>query len=226
MPGSYDSYVANALPFGNSERRQLELCLVTILRVRYWSENIALAIQENMDKGPVLTDIKKGPYLEARLGAKAVLTGKVGGGANINVYNLAALQLRGCVKDAESYFNEYYKAELNNAVGEQRGQLKVQKSFVDNASVDIIESLADLVEFDGLDNTMDPSPRSTLALSQYTNAKATYIKRILLERTVPACNTLIGGFGADKKRQIEAYAAKTYASELPKSPTQKEDVNV
>jgi hypothetical protein len=81
--------------------------------------------------------------------------------------------------------------------------------------VDIIESLAALCEFDGLENLTDPSPRSSLALTQYTNKKALFLKRILLERTVPACNTVISSFGTDTKRFVESYVAKTYPNETP-----------
>ena len=122
---SSSSRAAYAFPFGNSERRQLELCLVAIFRVRCWSENVALSIQQRIDNGPVTTDLMKGPYLEARLGAKAALTGKVGGGANSQVYTLATLQLRESVKDAESHFNDYYKAEIKAVTGEEKRQLKV-----------------------------------------------------------------------------------------------------
>jgi len=212
----YNVHEVNAFPFGNDEHRQLELCLVTILRVRYWGENVSQRIQQKIDNGPVKTDLMKAPYLEARLGGKAALTGKIGGGANLQVYNLASFQVKGCVKDADSYFNDYYKKQLKSAAsGDDKGRLKVQKSVFDNASVDIIESLAALVEFDGLENLTDPSPRSSLALTQYTDKKALYLKRILLERTVPACNTVISSFGTDEKRFVESYVAKTYPNEIP-----------
>lgn len=202
-----------------SERRQLELCTATVLRVKYWSENVALGIQRNIDRDSsvAITSAMKGPYLEARLGAKAVLSAKVGGGANLQVYNLASLQLRGCVKDAIAYSNDLYKDEMKGASSEQKGRLKREKQIVDDAAEDIIESIAAVVEFDGLDNVKDPSPRSSLALAQYTDAKATYVKRILLERTVPACNTFVRRFGSDKMRFVEGYLAKTYPNELPLS---------
>lgn len=68
-----------SLPLGiNTERRQLELCLVSILRVQYWAETVALSIAKNIENAPPtgITDLMKGPYIEARLGAKAALTGK------------------------------------------------------------------------------------------------------------------------------------------------------
>ena len=212
----FDSPEADAVvPFGKTELRQLELCLVTILRVRYWGENVSKRIQQKIDNGPVTTDLSKTPYLEARLGSKAALTGKVGGGANSQVYNLASFQVRGCVKDAESYFNDLYKMELKSASRDEKGRLKLLKNTFDSASVDIIESLAALVEFDGLENLTDPSPRSSLALSQYTDKKARFMKRILLERTVPACNTIISCFGTDEKILVESYVAKTFPNEVP-----------
>ena len=217
----YQPRDAYAFPFvaGNTpERRQLELCLVTILRIRYWGENVSKRIQQKIDNGSVTTDIMKAPYLEARLGSKAALTGKVGGGANAQVYNLAAFQVRGCVKDAENHFKDYYKIELNSSGStnrEEKGRLKLQKSVFENASVDIIESLAAVVEFDGLENLTDASPRSSLALSQYTDKKALFMRRILLERTVPACNTIISSFGPDEKRFVETYVARTFPNEIP-----------
>ena len=221
-PSLTSQYKANAslLPFtngnGDDKRRQLELCTATVLRVGYWAENVALAIQGKIDNGPVTTDIMKAPYLEARLGGKAALTGKIGGGANAKVYALASFQLRGCVKDAVSHYNELYKTDIKAATtSDEKSRLKLQKAEMDRSSEDIIESLAALVEFDGLDNVQDPSPRSTLALAQYTDAKAKYIKRILLERTVPACNSFVGCFGSDRKRLVEAYVARTYRDELP-----------
>lgn len=212
---------AKAFPFpSNSERRQLELCTCTILRLKYWSENVAISMQRSIDRNPnvPLTDAMKGSYLEARLGAKAALTGKIGGGSNSQVYQLATFQLRGCIKDAISYSNEIYKEEIKNAKNNtEKGQLKIQKQMMDDAARDIIESIAAVVEFDGLDNVQDPSPRSSLALAQYTDDKAKYVKRLLLERTVPACNTFIRGFGAEKMRFVETYVSRTYPNELPPS---------
>lgn len=211
---------SKAFPFQTVERRQLELCTATILRLKYWSENVALSIQRNIDRESSSSSsatIIKGPYMEARLGAKAALTGKVGGGANGQVYQIASFQLKACVKDALFYSNEQYTQEIKTASRGQKGQLKIQKQIVDNAAEDIIESIAAVVEFDGLDNVQDPSPRSSLALAQYTDVKATYVKRILLERTIPACNTFVRGFGTDKMRLVERFVARTYPNELPLS---------
>lgn len=225
--GSFGSLLigenVNAIPlFEQKERRQLELCLVNILRVRYWSENVALKIQQKVDEGPVTSDINKGPYLESRLGAKALITSKIGGGGNSQVYNLASFQIRGCIKDLESYYSDYYKNEMKIiTIADEKGKLKVQKAFFDNAAIEIIESLAELVEFDGLDNVQDPSPRSSLTLAQYSDTKALFIKRILLEKILPACDTLLISFGREKRQFVESYVERTYSNELPKSVRQK-----
>lgn len=221
--GSFGSLLigenVNAIPlFEQKERRQLELCLVNILRVRYWSENVALKIQQKVDEGPVTSDVNKGPYLESRLGAKALITSKIGGGANSQVYNLASFQIRGCIKDLESYYSDYYKNEMKlMTTTDEKGKLRVQKAFFDNAAIEIIESLAELVEFDGLDNVQDPSPRSSLTLAQYSDTKALFIKRILLEKILPACDTLLISFGREKRQFVYSYVERTYSNELPKS---------
>lgn len=217
---------ANALPSlpignNNNERRQLELCLVTILRVQYWAETVALSIMKNMENAPPtgMTDIMKGPYIEARLGAKAALTGKIGGGANTKVYSLASIKLRDCIKDAQSYYNEIYNKQMKSSStsSDEKAMLKKQKLEFQTAAEEIIESLAAVVEFDGLDNTQDPSPRSSLALSMYNDSKATFVKRLLLERTVKSCETFVVSFGTEKKLFCERYIKSTYPNEIPPS---------
>jgi len=210
---------ANAAPFGNAQRRQLELCLVTLLRVRYWCEIVSRSIQDKIDNAPSsgATDATKAPYLEARLGAKALLTGKAGGGANSRVYKLATFQIRGCVKDAEKCFNDYYKMEAAGANSDERKELKRRKAIMSSSSLDITENLAALVEFDGLDNVQDPSPRSSLALTKYTKEKALFVKRLLLEREIPALDSFLTAFGTAKRLEIEKYVRNTYPNETPQS---------
>jgi hypothetical protein len=217
---------AFSLPFmdemvGGSQRRQLELCLVTIQRMSYWCEKVASEIKRGTVRGSAgtsmpATDIVKSSYLEARLGAKAALTGKIGGGANNQVYTISTFQLRSCIKDAVSYYNEYYVEQNKMAVNnkEERNRLKQQKYAFENAAMEVIESLAALVEFDGLDNIQDPSPRSSLTLSQYTDQKGQFVQRTLLERTVPACNVVIGSFGTDKKMFVQKYISQNYSNEI------------
>lgn len=227
--GEDSAFTAQAFPLpfmdemvGGSQRRQLELCLVTIQRMSYWCEKVASEIKGGAVRGsagtsiPGATDIVKSSYLEARLGAKAALTGKIGGGANNQVYTISTFQLRSCIKDAVSYYNEYYleqnKMAANNK--EERNRLKQQKYAFENAAMEVIESLAALVEFDGLDNIQDPSPRSSLTLSQYTDQKGQFVQRTLLERTVPACNVVIGSFGTDKKMFVQKYISQNYSNEI------------
>ena len=95
---------ALAIPFiggGAEDKRQLELCLVTVLRVKYWAMGVSKSIDNLLQRtgSAIPSDIEKAPYLEARLGCKALLTGRVGGGANQQVYKLAGLQLKECLKE-------------------------------------------------------------------------------------------------------------------------------
>lgn len=224
-PGDEGTFVAQAvsLPFnigestfGGSQRRQLELCLVTIQRMSYWCEKVAYEIKviPRENGGIPVTDIAKASYLEARLGAKAALTGKVGGGANSQVYTISTFQLRSCIKDVMSYYNEYYQEQNRMALNkDERYRLKQQKYAFDNAAMEVIESLAALVEFDGLDNTQDPSPRSSLTLSQYSDQKGQFVQRTLLERTIPACNVVLDSFGTDKKMFVQKYISQNYPNE-------------
>jgi len=217
------SYYANAapnLPFGKGERRQLELCIVSILRIKYWAETVALSIERNIENTPKsgISDVMKAPYLEARLGAKAALTGRAGGGSNAKVYTLKSIQLRDCVKDGLSWYYELYNRNMKGATtSEQKADLKKQRFFLENAADEIIESLASIVEFDGLDNTLDPSPRSSLALTMYNESKATFVKRTLQERTLPSCDTFVNAFGSETREICIRFIQSTYASEVPPS---------
>lgn len=62
---------------------------------------------------------------------------------------------------------------------------------------------------------IDPSPRSTLILSTYTQSKGSFVKRMLLERTVPSCDTFINLFGGDRRQICEQYMTMKYYDELP-----------
>jgi hypothetical protein len=182
---------ANAL-FGSRERRQLEVCIVAVLRVVYWAQLMATLLQQAES-----TDQRKQRYIEARLGCKAVLTGKIGGGSTGRVYTLATLQLSGCLQDLESY-----------AVSRQVADLRQ----------DFYESLAAVVEFDGLETLQDASPRSTLTLQQYNPDKAIYVQRLLLERVVPVGEKLVDAFGPDVRETCRAYMNQYYADEIPARP--------
>lgn len=182
---------SNAGLFSQAPRRQLELCIVSLLRLQYWAEATAQALQQ---------DTRKSKYLEARLACKALVTGKIGGGASLNVYNLNSLQLKGCLSDLVGY------------AGDQGGAAAKRK--VDEIQTDLLESLASVVEFDGLETTIDPSPRASLTMSMYTDTKAMFVRRTLLERVVPDVQALIKMF-PDVKSACEAYVKTTYADELP-----------
>ena len=205
------SDVANGFPFFPAEERiQLELCLVSILRVRYWAEKTGKSIKEmlEIERTSGLSDRQKGPYLEARLGAKAAITGKIGGGANTQVLVLAKLKIKECIQDAMWSYKE-----MNKTIN--KGELRKLMSALDGYGIDILESLANIVEFDGLETTQDPSPRSSLALSMYNSNKAVFIQRMLLERTVSSCDAFVNSFGREKRDYCETYIRLTYPSEIP-----------
>ena len=199
---------ANAftLPFSiGNDRRQLELCLVAVLRLRYWAEKTALSIKK-MREGTIpdlLQDSMKGPYVEARLGAKAAVTGKVGGGANTRVLNLASLELKDCLTDGKWWFARENKDNIR------------KQSSLDTVAENIVESLASIVEFDGLETTQDPSPRSSLTLSMYKDSKALFIQRVFLERTIPSCDSFLNYFDDETREACEKFIMDNYPIEVP-----------
>jgi hypothetical protein len=178
--------------FTPKDRRQLEVCLVNVLRVVYWSQNIAITLQSADDS----SDTKRAKYLEARLGAKAALTGKVGGGASGKVYTLASLRLPSCLEDLE-----YYARPQSRQVADLRR--------------DFYEGLAAVVEFDGLDTLTDPSPRSSLTLGQVNEQKVLFVQRMLAERVVPIGQQLVASFPAESVQQAHVFMQQYYSSELP-----------
>ena len=216
--------------FDNKEdRRQLELCIVTILRLQYWATNVVskLQQQEQSDDGGGSSDEllllllevddesvrekkKRAAYLEARLGAKVAVTGKIGGGANGNVYMLGSLQIKDCFRDLQYYGKTSTTTRTKSS--------SPQRVVVEDLIVDIIESLASIVEFDGLETTQDPSPRSSLTLSMYTDSKATYVTRMLQERVIPLTQELVDVFGQDVKDRCKDYILQYYPNEIPPIP--------
>ena len=239
---------AEALPSfgggGGGDRRQLELCLATVLRTEYWASNVARSIRtklllprppppptppppaddDNVDGNPaaaarteetttiiVESDYaRRQPYLEARLGAKALLTQKIGGGANSRVLALGGYQLRGCLDDAG-----YWCAESAGRSPSKREAGRACSIDLSAASEELVESLASVVEFDGLETTIDPSPRSSLMLGMYTDQKATFVYRTLVERVVPSCERILGVFGSERRGVVEGYVGREYAEEVP-----------
>ena len=207
---------ANAIPFiggGAEDKRQLELCLVTVLRVKYWAMGVSKSIDDLLLRtgAAIPSDLEKAPYLEARLGSKALLTGRVGGGANSKVYALAGLQLKGCLKDAE------YWATAQAKLGDKKDRNAAIQRYA-AASEGIVESLAACVEFDGLETTLDPSPRSSLMLGQYTNQKAQFVARMLKERVIPSCDALMRCFDGEARERSMRYLRENFYNELPPPP--------
>lgn len=183
--------------FAQKPRRQLELCIVSLLRVTYWAEK---AIKDLMSEN---VNIRKDRYLEARLASKAMVTRKLGGGANYQVYTLNSLQVKDCLADLVSYADDVGKNERRKA---------------EDLQTDLIEALASVVEFDGLETTLDPSPRSSLTLTMYTEDKAKFVQRTLSERVVPPAKALTRLFGPNVETQCVAYVQDNYPNEVPEAP--------
>lgn len=191
---------ANALPlFEKKERRQLELCIVNVLRVQYWARNIADKLQNGETE-----EEQKRAYLEARLGAKAMVADKkikIGGGASLFVLTLKGLEIKENLDDLRYY---------------------AKSKKMDQYKDDLIEALASLVEFDGLETTQDPSPRSSLTLGMYSNDKNIYVRRMMTERITPLTEAIVNFFGKEKKIQCEGYIESYYPSELPRKRKQQD----
>ena len=187
---------ANAVWFEANDRRQLELCAVNVLRVLYWAEIESLHLEQAAIAGS--DDKRKELYLESRLSAKALVTGKAGGGSTNGMYKLASLKLRDCLDDLVFYSRS--------------------SRVLSGLREDLIESLASLVEFDGLDTTQDPSPRSTLMLNMYNRDKEAFVRRMLKERIIPTAVAIVGSFDSDVRTRCDAYIVDTYPNEVPKKP--------
>lgn len=166
---------------------------MNVLRVQYWATNIADVLQNASTE-----DEKKKAYLEARLGAKAMVADKsikIGGGASLFVITLRGLQIKDCLDDLKYY---------------------AKNKKMDQYQEDLVEALASLVEFDGLETTQDPSPRSSLTLGMYNDSKNIYVQRMLNERITPLTNEIVNYFGKEKRVNIEGYVEQIYPKELPK----------
>mmetsp|Transcript_13364 Transcript_13364/g.20632 ORF Transcript_13364/g.20632 Transcript_13364/m.20632 type:complete len:305 (-) Transcript_13364:48-962(-) len=215
---------ASALPFFQQDRRQLELCLVQVLRTKYWAMNVAKSMNAKLlspttdNVVELLSDAqRRQPYLEARLGAKAILTKKIGGGANSNVVKLASFQLKECLDDGKYWCTEL--AKTNQLPGQSTGELKNGKRFCSNelASIsdEIIESLASIAEFDGLDGLDQASPRSSLLISMYDSKKGTFVYRTMVERIIPSCDQYLQLFGNDRLNLCLEFVRSEYPEEMP-----------
>jgi len=188
---------ALSLPFVDQQQdhRQKELCLVNVLRLQYWAGSASnkLNVLDISDE-----ESRKRIYMEARLGSKVMVatSKKISGGATANVYMLKTLHLRECLDDLSYY------ADRNS------------KRKMDNYKTDLIESLASIVEFDGLETTQDDSPRSSLMLSMYNSEKSIYVQRMLGERIVPLIDDILRVFGPDAKAEAEYNMREFYPSEI------------
>ncbi|CAB9508011.1 expressed unknown protein [Seminavis robusta] len=195
MAGLYPMPSTAGLLFSEPPKRQLELCIVSLLRIEYW------ALKASKDLQSDNPDIRKQRYLEARLASKALVTGKIGGGANYQVFTMNSLQLKDTLRDLVSY------ASMDLGKEERRRAQDLQ--------TELVESFASVVEFDGLDGTLDGSPRSSLTITMYTENKATFVRRTLTEKVVPTTQALIRLFGPDVEARCVAYVQTTYKDELP-----------
>ena len=185
-----------------ADRRQLELCVVAVLRVMYWAQYECQQIDAVLDDNNV--ERQRAIYLETRLGAKAVLTGRItGSGATNRVYILTTLQLPGCLQDLEWYLNA--NSRNRNSMGD------VCTSFR--------EALASIVEFDGLDALTDPSPRTALTMSQFNIEKLKLIRRTLNEKIIPDGQKLAEAFGPEAYQRSNGYVQQYYLAEIPVPPT-------
>jgi len=154
---------------------------------------------------------RRQPYLEARLGAKAILTKKVGGGANSNVVKLASFQLKECLDDGRYWCAEL--AKTNQLPGQSTGDLK--NGELVSISDEIIESLASIAEFDGLDGLDQASPRSSLMINMYDSNKGKFVYRTLVERIIPSCDQYLQLFGSDRLNLCLEFVRSEYADEMP-----------
>ena len=188
---------ALSLPYFDQQqdRRQKELCLVNLLRLQFWANTLSDKLQTTDISDE---DSMKTMYLEARLGSKVMVaeSKKIGGGANQNVFMLKSLHIRDCLEDLTYYVDRSSRRQMN--------QYKE----------DLIESLASIVEFDGLETTQDNSPRSSLTLTMYNSQKSIFVQRMLAERIVPLIGDIVRLFDPDARAQTEYYMKEYYPSEI------------
>jgi hypothetical protein len=182
----------------NQRRRQVELCLVAIQRVAYWADRQATALLDNNNSSSSSEQRRKELYLESRVGAKAILTSK---GSGYNTYTLGTLNIPACLADLEWHARQ----ELSKSLA----------GNVEDAKQRFTEGLASIVEFDGLETLTDPSPRPTLTLAQYTDAKALFVVRSFRESVLPASRQLLQSFGTEPLETAQRYIEQYYSSEIP-----------
>jgi hypothetical protein len=147
-------------------------------------------------------------YLEARAGAKALLTGKIagsGGTITQRVYTLSSLRCADCLQDLQ-----YYATTQSSSTSTVTASTKQ----IPNIVRDFTEALAELVEFDGLDSLTDPSPSSALTLAQYTPKKAIFVRRCLLEKVLPLGTQILGYYNAQAIDTATRYMQQFYPDQV------------
>lgn len=182
------------------ERRQLELCLVSLQRVLYW----ALGQADRLRDDTASMETLRQAYLETRLGAKAVLTGKIGPGATASVYTVGSLQFPSCLNDLKWHASKSANARKVSDIKEE-----------------LVENFAFIVEFDGLETLTDPSPRSSLTLSQYTDDKRKFVLRILRELVLPKGQELLYSFDTQTVDRSMQFLQRYYVDEMPATLVEK-----
>jgi len=180
------------------DRTQLELCLVTVLRTKYW----AIELCESLENAFTVNDENKSKflYLEARLGAKALLTQQIGGGASNRVYILAGLKLRECLNDGVAWYGDHVKLRPKSSINNLKSIRELQE-----VADEIIYVLGSIVEFDGLESTTDPSPRSSLMLRMYSKEKLIFIQRILSEQLLSNLDKYLSFFDSSAIQTCDEY---------------------
>uniref|UniRef100_A0A7R9WU15 Uncharacterized protein n=1 Tax=Craspedostauros australis TaxID=1486917 RepID=A0A7R9WU15_9STRA len=115
---------------------------------------------------------------------------------------MKGLEIKDCLDDLKHY------AGNNKSINLKRRQ-------VDDLCVELIESLASIVEFDGLETTQDPSPRSSLTMTMYNDDKATFVTRMLSERVAPTITSIVKQYSAEAQATSQQYVLDYYVSEMP-----------
>lgn len=183
-------------PANATDRRPLSVCLVAIQRTKYWAQLQAESLVTDFSRAT--NQQQQQVYLQIRLGAKALLTGKIGPGASGRIYTLASLQLPACLRDVDWYMQSAATSQI------------AAKPYIEK----LRDGLASVVEFDGLETLMDPSPRSSLTLGQYQVEKAVYVRRVLLELVVPATDQLLMCFPETDRQLARSLVDQFYPSEI------------
>ena len=139
------------------------------------------------------------------------MTGRIfSSGATNRVYILTTLQLPGCLQDLEWYSVQSPSKNTNSYSN--------RRTSIGDLCTSFRESLASIVEFDGLDTLTDPSPRSSLTMSQFNIDKLKLIRRTLNERVIPDGQKLLLAFGPTAYQRANGYVQQYYSNEIPVQP--------